>query len=82
MAHSDKKGINSYMTNESVAPYVGATVADTNDQPQSRGIYVKVGGDYTLTINGEDIAFAGLLIGTIYPLSITKSSSVNVILLY
>ena len=82
MAHSDKKGISNYMMNESVAPYVSATVADTNDQPQSRGIYVMVAGGYTLTINGSDVVFTGLLAGTIYPLSITKSSSANVILLY
>ena len=76
------KGIQDFTVQESSSPYIKGVVADTNEQPQSKGIYVKVGGDYTLTINGADIAFAGLLIGTIYPLSITKSSSANVILLY
>jgi len=75
-------GLQDYDTKESVAPYQKAVVATTNAQDECRAIYVKVGGDYTLTINGADVVFTGLLVGRIYPLAITKSSSANVVLLY
>ena len=75
-------GLQDYDIKESVAPYVKAVVADTNAQDESRAIYVKVAGEYTLTINGADVVFTGLLAGHIYPLAITKSSSANVVLLY
>ena len=75
-------GLQNFTVKESVSPYHKAVVATTSAQAESRAIYVKVAGDYTLTINGTDISFAGLLKGHIYPLAITKSSSANVILLY
>jgi pyrroloquinoline quinone (PQQ) biosynthesis protein C len=43
---ANSKGINDYMVQESVAPYVSAVVASTNDQDVCRAIYVKVAGNY------------------------------------
>lgn len=75
-------GLQNFTVKESVSPYHKAVVATTSAQDECRAIYVKTAGNYTLTINGTDIAFDGLLQGHIYPLAITKSSSANVILLY
>ena len=79
---ANSKGINDYMVQESVAPYVSAVVASTNDQDVCRAIYVKVAGNYDLTVNGTAVTFTGLLAGHIYPIAATKSSSANVIFLY
>lgn len=76
------KGLNDFTVQESVSPYVKAVVATTNAQDESRAIYVKVAGEYTLTIDDADVVFTGLLAGHIYPVCTTKSSSANVILLY
>ena len=79
---ANSKGINDYMVQESVAPYVSAVVASTNDQDVCRAIYVKVAGNYDLTVNGVDVTFTGLLAGHIYKIAASKSSSANVIFLY
>ncbi len=79
---ANPKGINDYMVQESVAPYCNAVVATTSDQDTCRAIYVKVGGDYDLTVNGTAVTFTGLLTGHIYPIAASKSSSANVIFLY
>ena len=76
------KGLLDYTAQESVAPYIKAVVATTNDQDACRAVYVKVAGNYDLTVNGADITFTGLLAGHIYPVCGTKSSSANVIFLY
>jgi len=76
------KGAQDYSVSESVSPYTKAVVATTNDQDACRAIYVKVAGDYSLTVDGKVIAFSGLLKGHIYPVCATKSSSANVIFLY
>ncbi|MDP6586212.1 MAG: hypothetical protein QF535_16295 [Anaerolineales bacterium] len=76
------KGLQDYSAQESVAPYVKAVVATTNTQDACRAIYVKVAGEYTLTINDADVVFTGLLAGHIYPVCTTKSSSANVVFLY
>ena len=76
------KSLQDYSAQESVAPYIKAVVATTNDQDACRAIYVKVAGNYNLTINGVAVTFTGLLAGHIYPVCATKSSSANVIFLY
>jgi hypothetical protein len=76
------KGLLDYTVGESVAPYIKAVVATTSDQDACRAIYVKVAGNYVLTINDVDVTFTGLLAGNIYPVCATKSSSANVIFLY
>ena len=79
---ANPKGLNDYMIQESVAPYISAVVATTNEQDTCRAIYVKVAGDYDLTVNGVDVTFTGLLAGHIYKIAASKSSSANVIFLY
>ena len=79
---ANPKGINDYQVQESVAPYINAVVATTNDQDTCRAIYVKVAGNYDLTVNGVAVTFTGLLAGHIYPIAASKSSSANVIFLY
>tara|TARA_R100000152_G_C6739539_1_gene163409 strand:+ start:105 stop:341 length:237 start_codon:yes stop_codon:yes gene_type:complete len=76
------KSLQDYSAQESVAPYIKAVDATTNDQDACRAIYVKVAGSYDLTINGVAVTFTGLLAGHIYPVCATKSSSANVIFLY
>jgi len=76
------KGLNDYAVQESVAPYIAAVVATQSDQDACRAIYVKVAGNYILTINDVDVTFTGLLAGNIYPVCATKSNSANVIFLY
>ena len=76
------KGLLDYTIGESVAPYIKAVVATQSDQDACRAIYVKVAGNYVLTINDVDVTFTGLLAGNIYPVCATKSSSANVIFLY
>ena len=79
---ANPKGINDYQVQESVAPYISAVVATTNEQDTCRAIYVKVAGNYDLTVNGVDVTFTGLLAGHIYKIAASKSSSANVIFLY
>ncbi len=79
---ANPKGLNDYMIQESVAPYISAVVATTNEQDTCRAIYVKVAGDYDLTVNGVDVTFTGLRAGHIYKIAASKSSSANVIFLY
>ena len=76
------KGIQDFTVQESNSPYIKAVVATTSDQDPSRGFYVIAGGAYTLTVDNADVVFTGLITGHVYPISITKSSSANVILLY
>jgi len=76
------KSLQDYTAQESVAPYVKAVVATTNDMDACRAIYVKVDGNYDLTIDGVAVTFTGLLAGHIYPVCATKSSSANVVFLY
>ena len=76
------KGLMDFTEKESVAPYVRAVVATTNDQEPSRGIHMKgSAASVTLTIGGADVAFY-LLQGHTYPISITKASATTVVLLY
>ena len=74
-------GIHKYTVQEAVNPYTRAVVGDGTDMAESKGIYVKAGGELTMTIGGEAVVFTGLLTGTIYPLAVTKATS-DVILLY
>tara|TARA_Y100000593_G_scaffold76008_1_gene140322 strand:- start:45 stop:296 length:252 start_codon:yes stop_codon:yes gene_type:complete len=76
------KGVQDYSVNESVSPYTKAVVSTTADMDACRAIYVKSGASHTLTINGVDVAFTGMLPGTIYPICATKCSTANVIFLY
>ena len=76
------KGLLDYTIQESVAPYIKAVVATTSDQDACRAVYIKVAGNYVLTVNGVDITFTGLLAGHIYPICATKSSDANVIFLH
>ena len=76
------KGLLDYTAQESVAPYIKAVVATTDDQDACRAVYVLVAGNYDLTVNGADVTFTGLLAGHIYPICATKSSSANVVFLY
>ena len=75
------KGLQDYSAQESVAPYVKAVVATTNTQDACRAIYVKVAGEYTLTINDADVVFY-LLQGHTYPICATKASANTVVFLY
>ena len=76
------KGLQDYSVGESVAPYVKAVVSTQADMDACRAIYVKSGASHTLTIDGVDIAFTGMIAGTIYPICATKCSTANVIFLY
>jgi len=76
------KGLNDYLVQESVAPYIKAVVADTNTQDASRAVHMKgTAADVTLTVNGADVVFH-LLKGHTYQICATKSSSTSVVLLY
>ena len=76
------KGIHDYTAQESVAPYIKAVVSTASDMDACRAVYIKTGASHTLTIDGEDVAFTGLLPGTVYKFSCTKSNNANVIFLY
>ena len=76
------KGLQDYSAKESVSPYIKAVVATTSDMDACRAVYIKSGTRHTLTIDGVDVAFTGLIVGTIYPISCTKSNTANVIFLY
>lgn len=76
------KTLQDYTSGESVAPYIKAVVSTTNDMDACRAVYIKSGTSHTLTINGADIAFTGLLVGTVYKFCCTKSNNANVIFLY
>jgi hypothetical protein len=76
------KGLNDYLAQESVAPYISAVVATTNDQPDTRAVHMKgTSADITLTVNDIDVIFH-LLKGHTYPISCTKASANTVIMLY
>ena len=76
------KGLMDFTEKESMAPYVSAVVATTNDQSPSRGIHMKgSAASVNLDVGGETIAFY-LLQGHTYPISITKASATTVVLLY
>ena len=76
------KGIHDYTAQESVAPYIKAVVSTTADMDACRAVYIKSGASHTLTMDNADIAFTGLLPGTVYKFSCTKSNTANVIFLY
>tara|TARA_R100000808_G_scaffold750_1_gene3587 strand:- start:1396 stop:1632 length:237 start_codon:yes stop_codon:yes gene_type:complete len=76
------KGLNDYAVQESVAPYIKAVVATTNDQDACRAVHMKgTAANVTLTVEGVDVVFH-LLKGHIYPICATKSSSTDVVFLY
>ena len=76
------KGLLDFTERESLAPYVGAIVATTNDQAPSRAVHMKgSAANVTLTIGGADVVFY-LLQGHTYPISVTKASATTVVLLY
>jgi|TARA_R110001606_G_scaffold8123_2_gene35755 hypothetical protein len=76
------KNLMDFTSQESVAPYVKAVVATTNDQEPSRGIHMKgSSASVNLDVGGETIAFY-LLQGHTYKISITKASATSVVLLY
>ena len=78
-----QKGMNDFAVQESVAPYTKAVVATVNGEVSAcRAIYMKAGGNPVLTVNGVAITFTGMLIGNIYPICATKSSSADVVFLY
>ncbi len=77
------KTMNDWTCQESVAPYIKAVVSDGSSSVDAcRAIYVKSGTAHTLTIGGKDIAFTGMNVGEIYPISCTKSNTANIIFLY
>ena len=76
------KTLQDWSAQESVAPFMKAVVSTTNEMEACRAVYVKSGASHTLTIDGVDIAFAGMIPGTIYPISCTKSNNANIIFLY
>tara|TARA_Y100000361_G_C10904754_1_gene210898 strand:- start:118 stop:354 length:237 start_codon:yes stop_codon:yes gene_type:complete len=76
------KGLNDFSAQESVAPYVKAVVATTNDQDACRAVHMKgTSADVTLTVEGTDVVFH-LLKGHTYPISCTKASANTVVFLY
>ena len=62
--------------------YNKAEVSTTSTMDACRGVYIKSGTSHTLTVDGVDVAFTGLIVGHIYPISCTKSNTANVIFLY
>ena len=62
--------------------YNKAVVSTTSTMDACRGVYIKSGTSHTLTVDGGDVAFTGLIVGHIYPISCTKSNTANVIFLY
>ena len=76
------KTLQDWSAQESLAPYTKAVVSTTQDMDACRAVYIKSGTSHTLTIDGVDVAFTGLIVGTIYPISCTKSNTANVIFLY
>ncbi|MAG25316.1 hypothetical protein CMI47_07025 [Candidatus Pacearchaeota archaeon] len=78
-----QKGLQDFTVQESTAPYIKAVVSDGSTAVDAcRAVYIKVAGNYALTVNGTAVTFTGLLAGTIYPISCTLASSANVIHLY
>ena len=76
------KGIQDYTPQESVAPYIKAVVATTNDQEPCTAVHMKgTAADVTLTVDDVDVVFH-LLKGHTYPICATKSSSTSLVLLY
>ena len=76
------KGLNDYLVQESVAPYIKAVVATTNDQDACRAVHMKgSSANVTLTVEDVDVVFY-LLQGHVYPICATKSSSTDVVFLY
>jgi cytochrome bd-type quinol oxidase subunit 1 len=76
------KGLLDFTERESLAPYVKAVVATTNEQAPSRAIHMKgSAASVNLDVGGETIAFY-LLQGHTYPISVTKASATTVVLLY
>tara|TARA_R110000765_G_scaffold196233_1_gene301885 strand:- start:92 stop:328 length:237 start_codon:yes stop_codon:yes gene_type:complete len=76
------KGIHDFTAQESVAPYIKAVVSTQATMDACRAVYIGVGAAHTLTINGVDVDFTGMIPGTIYPISCTKSNLTTVIFLY
>ena len=76
------KGLMDFSERESLAPYVKAVTATTNEQDPSRAIHMKgSSANVNLDVGGETVQFY-LLQGHTYPISITKASATTVVLLY
>ena len=76
------KGLNDFPAQESLAPYVKAVVATTNDQDACRAVHMKgTSADVTLTVEDVDVVFH-LLKGHTYSISCTKASANTVVFLY
>ena len=76
------KGLQDYSVGESVAPYVKAVVSTQAEMDPCRAVYISAGAAHTFTIDGVDVAFVGMDVGTIYPICATKSNLATVIFLY
>tara|TARA_Y100000592_G_scaffold50078_1_gene79296 strand:- start:308 stop:562 length:255 start_codon:yes stop_codon:yes gene_type:complete len=76
------KTMNSWTSQESVAPFIKAVVSDGSVVDPSRAVVNKgSGASVTLTIGGEEVAIY-MLQGVVYKISATKSSSNNIVFLY
>jgi hypothetical protein len=76
------KELHDFTTQESVAPYIKAVVSTQATMDACRAVYIGAGAEHTLTINGVDVDFVGMIPGTIYPISCTKSNLTTVVFLY
>ena len=74
-------GLHKNTVQEAVAPYSKAVAGDVAAMEESKGIYVKVAGNHSLTIGGTAVTFTGLLAGKFYPFAVTAAPS-DVLLLY
>jgi hypothetical protein len=79
----------SYPTkNESVGNKANTvTPSNTTKFTETKGLYVGVSGDVTVTIGGTDVLFKGLSAGMIHPLSVTAvkstgTTATNIIAVY
>ena len=77
------KGLNDYTSQESVSPYIKASVSDGSSAVDAcRAVHMKgTAADVTLTVDDTDVVFH-LLKGHTYPICATKSSSTDVVMLY
>lgn len=76
------KGLNDYLVQESVAPYIKAVDATSSDMDPCRAVHMNgTSAEVTLTINGTDVGIY-LIQGHTYKISATKSSSTSVVFLY
>lgn len=76
------KGLNDYLVQESVAPYIKAVDATGSDMDPCRAVHMNgTSAEVTLTINGTDVGIY-LIQGNTYKICATKSSSTSVVFLY